>query len=92
MPTKWEESILNTIPYEELTKSVCDWIFLTVGGREAPAGAAFEIEAKIGAIIDTHNRGRIQIPVKSEAIFDKEHFTGTKFESVMNIVSRTFEP
>ena len=87
----WEgkSSITNKIPYEELTKNVCDWIFQQIGERPPPHGAVYEIEAKIGQIKDTGDYQRVRVPVMSEAIFNKDMYPGgVKFESAMDEVSR----
>ncbi|RMZ88668.1 hypothetical protein DV736_g4095, partial [Chaetothyriales sp. CBS 134916] len=84
--SKWEESIINKIPHEDLIKHVCDWIYLQIGHRQPPPAAAFEIEAKIGNIIDVRDHTRIRLPILSEAIFEREaYWNPTKFESTMDI-------
>jgi hypothetical protein len=86
----WEPSITNTIPYEDLTRSVCDWIVRTIGHAETPSGGAvFEIEAKIGEIRAMDDGERINLPVDTETIFNKDKFRATKFESTMNVVCDT---
>jgi hypothetical protein len=85
----WEPSIMNIIPYEDLTRSVCQWIVGTIGNAETPSGGAvFEIEAKIGEICAADDGERINLPVSTETIFNKDKFRATKFESTMNVVSR----
>ena len=79
---------MNVIPYEDLTRKVCDWIFATIGTAAPPAGGAmFEIEAKLGEIRDAEDDARINLPVDTEAVFNKDKFRKTRFESTMNIVS-----
>ena len=83
----WEPSITNLIPYEDLTRSVCGWIVRTIGHAETPSGGAvFEIEAKIGEICAIDDGERINLPVDTETIFNKDKFRATKFESTMNVV------
>lgn len=85
---RWESSIANISPYEDLTRRVCDWIFQTIGTATPPSGGAmFEIEAKIGEIFDTGTGARIILPVDTEAVFNKSRWNRTKFESSMNMVS-----
>ncbi|RMD39358.1 hypothetical protein DV735_g5775, partial [Chaetothyriales sp. CBS 134920] len=84
--SKWEESIINKIPHEDLIKHICDWIYLQIGHRQPPPGAVFEIEAKIGNIIDVRDQSRIRLPILSEAIFEREaYWNPTKFESTMDV-------
>lgn len=84
----WEPSIMNIIPYEDLTRRVCDWILGTIGKAAPPSGGAmFEIEAKIGEICATDGGERINLPVDTETVFNKDKFRPTKFESTMNVVS-----
>lgn len=83
----FESSIMNKVPYEDLTRRICDWIVQTIGMAEPPSGGAvFEIEAKVGEIHDIERGQRLTLPVSTEAIFIKEKFGRTKFESSMNMV------
>jgi mRNA capping enzyme, beta chain len=89
----WEPSITNEEPYEDLTQSICDWIIQTIGMATPPSGGAmFEIEAKIGEIFDVEEGTRIRLPVLTEAIFNKNVYRRTKFESSMNMVSLCSAP
>jgi mRNA capping enzyme, beta chain len=89
----WEHSILNIIPYEDLTRRICDWIVEKIGGAATPAGGAvFEIEAKLGEICDADDGLRINLPVDTETVFNKDKFKRTKFESTMNVVSLLLQP
>lgn len=84
----WESSIMNMIPFEDLTRRICDWIVECIGRAAAPAGGAmFEIEAKLGEICDADDGQRINLPVDTETVFNKNKFKRTKFESTMNMVS-----
>ena len=82
-------SIAGELVYDELARGVCDWIFHSIGSRHPPAGGAvFEIEAKVGVIFDESSDGRLQLPVLSETIFNKQGYGGrTSFKSSMNVVS-----
>ncbi|KAL4953643.1 CYTH-like domain-containing protein [Aspergillus filifer] len=92
----WEPSLTGLIPYEEMTKIVCDFLFQHVVMRNdamaGPAGASagghgaiIEVEAKLGQIIDLDSRDRIQLPVQSECVIDKEKSRlRTSFESNMS--------
>ena len=74
----WEPSILNLIPYEEVTKSISDFLFNEVVMRDDVGvvsnkgvhsqPAVLEIEAKIGQLIDKATDARIRFPVMSECV------------------------
>jgi hypothetical protein len=52
----------------------------------APLHSEFEIEAKIGNIVSQDTNERIELPVMSEAIFNKNRFGPTRFASTMSEV------
>lgn len=93
-PSDWEPSITGSIPYEDLTRYICDAIFNTIGSVDPPTGGAvFEIEAKLGEIHNIEEGRRLRLPVMTETIFDKHNFgPPTKFESSMNVVSVMYGP
>ena len=77
----WEPSFLNTIPYDEVTRRISDFLFQEVvlrddvgtgpaGGRPGP-DAVLEIEAKIGHLLDKHTNDRLRLPVMTECVLDK---------------------
>lgn len=77
-------------PRNDLLFHVSDWIFKTIGLRTPPVGSVFEIEAKLGVIMDTDRGDRVRLPVLSEAVFDRSRWPGlkTKFDtSMMSSVS-----
>ena len=98
----WESTILGTIiPYEDLTRTISDWLFQQVVTREdvgtGPAGGApgqapgqgaiLEIEAKIGQIIDLNRGERLRLPVLTECVVSQnDPSIRTKFESSMTEV------
>ncbi|KAI4134389.1 MAG: hypothetical protein LQ347_001566 [Umbilicaria vellea] len=91
----WESSILGSvIPYEDLTRTISDWLFQQVVTRgdvdTGPAGggpglgAILEIEAKIGQIIDLNRGERLRLPVLTECVISQsDPSIRTKFESSM---------
>jgi mRNA capping enzyme, beta chain len=93
-PSDWEPSITGTIPYDELTRYICDMIYHTIGNAEPPGdGAVFEIEAKLGEIHNIEEGRRIRLPVMTETVFDKTQFgPPTRFESSMNVVRISPQP
>ena len=92
----WEPSIINVIPYEEVTKAISDFLFsqvvlqdhvgvVSAKGVHTDA-AVFEIEAKIGKIIDQNTGSRLDIPVATECVLRKDSKLRTNFESSMTEV------
>ena len=95
----WEPSILNIIPYEEITRAVSDFLFTEVVLRNDvgvvsnhgvhSSDAVLEIEAKIGQIIDRNTNDRLRIPVMSECVLcSKDPSIRTTFKSSMTEVSQ----
>ena len=95
----WEPSFLNTIPYDEVTRRISDFLFQEVVLRgdvgTGPAGgipgpdAVLEIEAKIGHLIDKHTNDRLRLPVMTECVLDKrDPSLRVQFQSSMTEVSR----
>ncbi|KAJ5244209.1 hypothetical protein N7489_004305 [Penicillium chrysogenum] len=93
----WEPSITGFIPHEELTKTLCDFLFQHVVMRNdvnaGPAGSAaagqgtiIEIEAKLGHIIEMDSRDRIHLPILTESVLNRENArVRTSFESKMTV-------
>jgi hypothetical protein len=99
----WEPSITGFIPHEEVTKTLCDFLFKHVvlrtdvnagpaGSAAAGQGAIIEVEAKLGHIIDMDSRDRINLPILTESVINRESARfRTSFESTMTVVS-SFPP
>ncbi|KAJ5446397.1 hypothetical protein N7491_002479 [Penicillium cf. griseofulvum] len=92
----WEPSITGFIPHEEITKTLCDFLFqhvvmrndVTAGstGSAAGQGTIVEIEAKLGHIIDMDSRDRINLPILTESVLNRENSRfRTSFESNMTV-------
>ncbi|EHY52114.1 hypothetical protein ABEF92_003629 [Exophiala dermatitidis] len=83
----WEPSITNVVPYEDLSRKVCDWIYQMIGMANPPGGGAmFEIEAKVGSIVDESTGHRLSLPVETETLFSRDKFRGrTSFHSSMDM-------
>ncbi|CAI4214514.1 unnamed protein product [Parascedosporium putredinis] len=69
----WEPTIANVKPIDELNKAVADFLFLNVINNQdaveiASLGIAFEIEAKLGTIIDKDTNERVAYMVASECL------------------------
>ena len=94
----WEPSITGLIPFEEITKSLCDFLFkhvvmrndVAVGGAGSVAtgqGTIIEVEAKLGHVIDQDRRERLRLPVLTESVINRDSGFRTAFESSMTVVS-----
>ncbi|EAW10318.1 putative mRNA capping nucleoside-triphosphatase [Aspergillus clavatus NRRL 1] len=93
----WEPSITGFIPHEEITKLVCDFLFQHVVLRNdataGPAGTAavgqgtiIEVEGKLGHIIDMDRGERVNLPILTESVINKENPRfRTAFESSMTV-------
>lgn len=93
----WEKSISGIEPMEELTRIVGDFLYESVvlktdigvgpAGGAANLGAVFEIEAKIGQLIDLKTNDRLRLPVLNECVIN--HASSdlrVKFQSSMTEV------
>ncbi|UKZ49240.1 hypothetical protein TrVGV298_003485 [Trichoderma virens] len=71
----WEASITGVKPIEELSKSVADFLFMNVISNQdiqeiTSRGIQFEIEAKLGTLIDKDTNQRVDRFVTTECILD----------------------
>ena len=90
-----EPSITNEIPHEDLVRQICDWIANHLAGKTPPTkDSQFEVEAKLGAIVDQGTDDRVALPVLTEAIIDKSMLGPIRFASTMDEVGVffSFEP
>ncbi|KAF3480892.1 mRNA-capping enzyme subunit beta [Arthroderma uncinatum] len=79
----WEPSVTNVIPFEEVTKMICDFLFQQVvmrkdigagpaGGVAVGSGAILEVEAKLGRLVDKNRGERLRLPVLTECVISKD--------------------
>jgi hypothetical protein len=85
----WEASITGLKPYEEASKIIADYLFLNVvnnpdRGEIASRGIKFEIEAKLGTLIDKDTNHRVERHLASESVL--EEGSRTAFKSSMTEV------
>jgi hypothetical protein len=71
----WEASITSWVPQEQLSKTVADFLFQTVVlnedmGEIQSRGVKFEIEAKLGILIDKNTNQRVELPVMTECVLN----------------------
>lgn len=86
----WEPCIIGVKPYEEIPKAVADFIFIHVvsnpdNGEIMSRNVQFEIEAKLGTLIDKDTNERVDKYVSTECLLQD---TGRiAFKSSMTTVS-----
>ena len=78
---QWEHNIVDTILADQLTRTIADFMYTEVVGRNdvsvGPAsggsgqGAVLEVEAKLGQLIDKNTNERLKLPVMTECVIDK---------------------
>ena len=90
----WEPSIDNTIPYDEITRRVADFLFDYVVKYEDPnlnwngaGGPILEIEAKLGQIVSKLTGSRLYLPVQTETVLvdDMDHAFRSTMTEVGNM-------
>ncbi|OAQ96929.1 hypothetical protein LLEC1_03116 [Akanthomyces lecanii] len=69
----WEASITGVKPYEEMSRAVADFLFIhVINAQDAQEitsrGIEFEIEAKLGTLIDKDTNHRVEKSVDSECV------------------------
>jgi hypothetical protein len=92
IPPGMEPSFDNVIPYNDVVMRVADRIyeFLIKCPFELDQGSKWEIEAKLGRILDKRENERIFLPVESETIIREDWARdNTKFDSKMGMVRDT---
>lgn len=88
----WEASITGVKPYEEMSRAVADFLFIHVINAQdaqeiSSRGIEFEIEAKLGTLIDKDTNHRVEKLVDSECVLRD---TGrVAFQSSMTEVRQT---
>lgn len=90
----WEATIANQAPLDEMCKTVADFLFMTVVNHaelnemHGRFGVQFEIEAKLGALIDRSKSGntRFRLPIESEAVLAPSISDFANFSSSMTEV------
>ncbi|QLQ79750.1 hypothetical protein HG537_0C03990 [Torulaspora globosa] len=66
---KIDNSFLNIIPDDDLTKSVQDWVYATIYSISPDLRPLIEMEMKFGVIMDRKTPDRINPPVSSQAVY-----------------------
>jgi hypothetical protein len=96
---RWEPSITGVIPYEDLTRTISNFLFEQVVTKnelfdlDGNQDATFEIEAKIGHLIDKDMNERLKLPVETECIVNRNNPSfRVNFESSMTQVCQPPPP
>lgn len=66
---KIDNSFLNIIPDDDLTKSVQDWVYATIYSIPPDLRPLIEMEMKFGLIMDRKTPDRISPPISSQAVY-----------------------
>lgn len=66
---KIDNSFLNIIPDDDLTKSVQDWVYATIYSIPPDLRPLIEMEMKFGVIMDRKSPDRISPPISSQAVY-----------------------
>ncbi|KAK4034320.1 CYTH-like domain-containing protein [Parachaetomium inaequale] len=91
----WEASITNSLPQEQFSKEVADFFFQYVILNEdineiQSRGVKFEIEAKLGILIDKSTNQRVELPVRTECVLsDSGNWLGFR-SSMTELQHRSF--
>lgn len=77
-------TIAEIDPYESLTRKITEWVIGMLGNAPPPPGSQFEIEAKIGQVVDQETGERLVLPIASEVLLNSNQLRGRiKFQSTM---------
>ena len=69
---QWEANIIDQIPLDQMSKSLADWMFgNVVATPDLGSSAKWEVEAKLGHIIDQNTNSRLRLPGLTDFILDK---------------------
>jgi len=88
----WESCISGTAPANEVATTVADFLFLNVVrnpdiGEISSRNVQFEIEAKVGILINKDTDERVNLPILTECVLDNTNGR-VAFQSNMSEVSR----
>ncbi|CCE64389.1 hypothetical protein TPHA_0H01840 [Tetrapisispora phaffii CBS 4417] len=66
---KLDQSILNFIPDDDLTKAVQDWVYATIYSIDPELRQFIEFEMKFGVIVCGNSPDRVNPPVSTQAVY-----------------------
>lgn len=74
-------SISGSVPFEDLTRRITDWLYSHLTGLKENMRYA-EVEFKMGTIIDKKNERRLKLPVVTETLIASNYAdTDTRFQA-----------
>jgi len=82
---KYELSLDGIVPFSDITREVAQFLFNNVVKAPDMGIGSFEVEAKLGTIIDPRTGQRLNLPVSTEACLIEGH--DYRFQSHMTVVS-----
>jgi hypothetical protein len=82
-----EYSLDNNVPYNELHRTVAQFLSNNILVAVPKEIAVVEVEARLGVLVDPQSRTRYRLPVQSEVILDSDSASRLRFESLMDMVS-----
>lgn len=78
-------SIAEVDDLDTIAPTICEWVFSFIGRVDPPPGSKFEIEAKVGVIVQNDTDSRHVPLVWTEAVVNEEAVHNTKFRSGMTL-------
>jgi hypothetical protein len=81
----YELSLDGFVPFSDITRDVASFLFSNLVVAPEMNIGSFEVEAKLGTIIDPGNGDRINLPISTEAVLSEGHHY--RFQSHMTVVS-----
>ncbi|KAI8389183.1 mRNA-capping enzyme subunit beta [Nakaseomyces glabratus] len=87
---KIDNSILDIIPDDDLTKSVQDWVYATLYSIDPDLRPFIELEMKFGVLLESKSPDRVNPPVSSQAVYTDmdAHLTPNVDETVFKELSK----
>jgi mRNA capping enzyme, beta chain len=83
-PTTWEANILDHVALDQISRTVADWLFTTVvDSPNLGPNAAWEVEAKLGHLIDQGTNERLQLPALTDFVLNRSTGPRVAFKSTM---------
>ncbi|KAK3940003.1 CYTH-like domain-containing protein [Diplogelasinospora grovesii] len=85
----WEPCLANVVPQGSLSKAVADFLFRFVVLNDdldeiQGRGVHFEVEAKLGMLIEKKTNQRVQLPVTTDCVLNDQH-NWLSFRSSMSV-------
>lgn len=88
LPRGWEPNFDTIVPHNDIVMEIADRIFdnIVECPFQLPEGSKWEIEAKLGHLIDQNTGERLILPIRSECVLDPGWVPGNvRFDSKMSM-------